>query len=98
MLFRFRDGVTWSDPRAQEAEKATHGHPREIPEILEWTAGRNSADRENAYDFAVVGLFEDHAALGRYMEHPDHRRGVRLWREISEWVVTDIDLARAAAQ
>ena len=83
--------MDWGDPRALRAEQATHAHPREIPEIVRWAVGRNSTDRQNAYDFAVVGLFEDRDALQRYLTHPDHQRGVALWREISDWVVADFE-------
>lgn len=91
VLFKFHDGIGWDDPRARRAEQVTHGHRDEIPEILEWTVGRNTTDRDQAYDFAVVGLFEDRAALGRYLAHPDHRQGVELWRGISDWVVADLE-------
>ncbi|WP_371478721.1 Dabb family protein [Kitasatospora sp. NBC_00315] len=89
VLFKFREGVTWSDPRAQVAEEATRRHPEFIPEILSWECGRNEVDRPVAYDFALIGGFADPAAVTRYLEHPDHQRGVALWRELAEWNVVD---------
>lgn len=90
VCFRFQPGVSWSDPRAARAEQITRQHPRHIPEILAWSVGRNSIPRSVAYDFALVGEFADRAALGRYMEHPDHQRGVAAWSELSTWVVVDL--------
>ena len=91
VCFRFRPGVTWDDPRAERAAQISRAHPEQIPEIRSWSAGRNSTSRKVAYDFAVVGTFDDRAALGRYMDHPDHRRGVEAWTELSTWVVVDLD-------
>lgn len=90
VLFTFRPGVSWDDPRALEAEQATLGHPAHIPQILSWTAGRNISPRSQAQDFALVGTFADQDALAAYADHPDHYRGVGLWREISTWVVADL--------
>jgi hypothetical protein len=90
VLFRFRDGVDWSDPRAAEAEAATAAHPAHIPEILAWEHGRNLNSRAAGYDFALIGTFADLSAVERYLVHPDHRDGVAKWREIATWVVVDI--------
>jgi hypothetical protein len=89
VLFRFRQGVDWSDPRASAAAQVTADHPRYIPEILNWECGRNLTDRAVACDFALVGTFADRAAVDSYLIDPDHQRGVELWREIATWVVVD---------
>jgi stress responsive alpha/beta barrel protein len=89
VLFRFRTGVTWADPRAVAAERATADHPRYIKDILGWEFGRNLSSRPIAYDFALIGTFADQAAIDRYLNHPDHLRGVRLWEEIATWVMAD---------
>ncbi|MFE6701434.1 Dabb family protein [Streptomyces sp. NPDC057718] len=96
VCFRFLPGVTWDDPRAVEAERISRGHPEHIPEIRSWSVGRNSTPREAAHDFAVIGLFTDRAALERYQSHPDHQRGVRAWKELSTWVVVDLDGSEGA--
>ncbi len=90
--FRFRPGVTWDDPRATAAERVTRDHPAHIPQILGWTLGRNITNRQNSYDFGLVGHFADRVALDTYLSHPDHRRGVAAWREISTWVVLDLEV------
>jgi hypothetical protein len=96
VCFRFLPGITWADPRAEAAERISREHPQHIAEILSWTVGRNTTSREVAHDFAVIGHFEDRAALERYQTHPDHQRGVRAWTELSTWVVVDLDDAEGA--
>jgi hypothetical protein len=91
VCFRLRPGITWADPRAVAAEAVSHRHPEHIPEILSWSAGRNSTFRDVAYDFAVIGRFADRPALERYISHPHHLIGVRAWRELANWVVVDLD-------
>lgn len=89
VLFKFHDGVSWDDPRAREAEQVSQGHPRHIPDIISWECGRNTTARDIGYDFAVLGRFADHDAIKRYLVHPDHVRGVELWRRIATWAVVD---------
>ncbi|MFJ1643384.1 MULTISPECIES: Dabb family protein [unclassified Streptomyces] len=89
VLFRFRPGIDWSDPRARAAEAATASHPAQIKEILGWEFGRNLTERAAGYDFALVGTFGNLEAVDHYLNHPDHVRGVELWREIATWVVAD---------
>ncbi|MFF3909514.1 Dabb family protein [Streptomyces sp. NPDC001848] len=98
MLFKFKDGVSWSDFRAQEAEAATRQHPQHIPDIVNWQCGRNVADRLVAHDFALIGDFADRDAVARYLVHPDHVRGVELWRAIADWVVVDFEVDLEAAK
>jgi hypothetical protein len=90
VLFKFNTGVTWEDPRAVAAERVTANHPKHIEDILGWESGRNLSSRPVAYDFALVGTFADEAAIERYLNHPDHLRGVRLWGEIATWVIADL--------
>jgi len=96
VLFKFRPGVTWADPRAAAAEEATVGHPGQIEEILSWEFGRNLASRAAAYDFALIATFAGQAEVARYLNHPDHLRGVRLWQEIATWVVADFPVGAPA--
>ena len=95
VLFRFLDGVDWSDPRAAEAEAATAAHPAHIPEILAWEHGRNLNARAAGHDFALIGTFADLPAVERYLVHPDHQAGVARWRQIATWVVADFPVEEA---
>ncbi|MFH8352315.1 Dabb family protein [Streptomyces sp. NPDC018057] len=91
VLFKFRPGVSWEDPRALEAEAMAAKVGAEVPDLQEWSVGRNISTRPIAYDFAVIGLLADEAALDRYLVHPFHQEAIRKWREISEWVIADLE-------
>lgn len=91
VLFKFKPGISWDDPRAQEAERIAAKVGGEVPELHEWKYGRNISGRPIAYDFAVIGVMDDEEALERYLVHPFHQEAIRLWREISEWVIADLE-------
>jgi hypothetical protein len=63
----------------------------EVPDLLSWQASRNISDRPIAYDFVAIGLVGDQEGLERYMRHPYHLETISLWREISNWVIADIE-------
>ncbi|RPE45546.1 stress responsive alpha/beta barrel protein [Streptomyces sp. Ag109_O5-1] len=91
VLFKFKTGISWDDPRAQEAERFAVKVGSEVPELREWIPGRNISTRPVAHDYAVIGLVSDEEALERYMVHPFHQEAIRLWREISDWVIADLE-------
>lgn len=91
VLFKFHDGVHWDDPRFLSAESDVLNLPEEIDEILEWECGRNTAAREIAYDYAIIGSFKNQEAVNAYLYHPTHVRGVEKWKKFSTWVVTDFE-------
>jgi len=90
VLFTFKKGFGWTSKEALEAEKVTCNHINEIPEIYSWICGRSIIKRPQAVDFSLVGCFKSHSDLNAYLAHSDHQVGVKLWREISTWVVSDI--------
>ncbi|MFJ6794764.1 Dabb family protein [Streptomyces sp. NPDC091268] len=90
-LFKFKPGYDWEHPKVAAAEALAVRIGEEVPELLEWRAGRNVTDREVAYDYAIVGLVPDEGALGRYLVHPFHQRSADLWKEISTWVIADLE-------
>ncbi|MFK0113279.1 Dabb family protein [Streptomyces sp. NPDC091217] len=91
VLFKFKTGISWDDPRAQEAERFAVKVGSEVPELHEWIPGRNISTRPVAHDYAVIGLVSDEEALERYMVHPFHQEAIRLWREISDWAIADLE-------
>ncbi|GAA3763278.1 Dabb family protein [Streptomyces tremellae] len=91
VLFKFKDGITWETPAAQEAERVCRQVGAEVPELREWTVGRNVSSRPIAYDLAVIGLVDDEDALERYLVDPFHQKAIAIWREISDWVIADIE-------
>ncbi|MGW1539368.1 Dabb family protein [Streptomyces sp. NPDC002309] len=91
VLFKLAEGVGRDDPRVTEGADAFRALEGSIAEIRTWELGWNFSDRPIAYDFAINSAFDDRAALDRYLEHPDHRAGVALWREFSTWVIADYE-------
>ncbi|MEV7597152.1 Dabb family protein [Kitasatospora sp. NPDC101157] len=91
VLFKFKPGIDWNDPRAGAAEHTASLVGKEVPDLREWRWGRNVSPREIAYDFLVEGLLDDMEAVERYLVHPFHQDAIRQWREISDWVIADVE-------
>jgi hypothetical protein len=92
VLFKFKPGISWDDPRARLGERTAAALGGAVPELRDWQVGRNISKRDIAYDFMVDGLVEDEAALQRYLVDSVHQESIRLWREISDWVVIDVEV------
>lgn len=90
VLFKLKDGIDRRSPDVQEAEKFAREVGRQVPELLSWRVGWNCVDRDIAYDFAVVGVLPNLAALEKYQKNAFHQESVEKWREISDWVVVDL--------
>ncbi|NHB93634.1 Dabb family protein [Photorhabdus cinerea] len=100
VFFTFKDGINWDSEKAILAERVTLNHINEISEIKGWFCGRNIcdrsirdhsiADRKKSVDFSLIGYFKSYQDLDTYIHHPDHVKGVVLWKEISTWTVSDI--------
>jgi hypothetical protein len=90
VLFRFKPGYDWDHPEVLAAERTSVQVGDEVPGLLHWQAGRNVSDRPVAYDYAVIGLVRDEAALKRYLDHPFHQDSAGRWRQISTWVICDL--------
>jgi len=96
VLFTLHSGVSRDDPRVVAAADIAREHARQISEINEWWTGFDESGRDIAADFIVMGLFDDYAAVARYIKHPHHNLGVKAWQEIADWVIIDVteDAAR----
>lgn len=93
VLFKLRPGWSFDDPRVQAAERSSEQVGTEVPYLLQWQVGRNISERAAAYDFVAMGLLPDAGALQAYLDHPFHRASADRWREISDWVVADLEEA-----
>ncbi|MEV0416415.1 Dabb family protein [Streptomyces sp. NPDC050448] len=91
VLFKFKPGFDWTDPRVLDAERTTARVGDEVPELKEWRYARNISTRSIAYDFLVDGLLDDMEAVERYLVHPFHQDAIAQWREISDWVMVDVE-------
>ncbi|NUR05143.1 MAG: Dabb family protein [Streptomyces sp.] len=89
-LFKLKDGIERSAPSVVEAEKFARGVGSHVPELADWRAGWNTVDRDISYDFAVIGVLPDLAALEKYQANEYHQMSVQKWRAISDWVVVDL--------
>ncbi|WP_326654938.1 MULTISPECIES: Dabb family protein [unclassified Streptomyces] len=90
-LFKLKDGFERCSPAVVEAEKSAKDVCRNVPELLTWRTGWNTVDRDISYDFAVIGILPNLAALEKYQANPFHRLSVERWRAISDWVVIDLN-------
>ncbi|MCX4027514.1 Dabb family protein [Endozoicomonas sp. SM1973] len=90
VFFTFKDGIDWNSDLARKAEQTTKNHINEIEQIHGWYCGRSTVDRAQSVDFSLIGFFKSYSDLDEYMVHPDHQKGVLMWRNISTWKVSDI--------
>ncbi len=70
LLVKFKPGT----PR-EEIERiiaGLRGLPERIPEIRAYEVGEDILHLARSFDLAVVGRYDDVAALKRYQEHPEH--------------------------
>ena len=85
VLFKFKPEID-----ASQIEHLAFGLgalPDVIPEIREFVFGHDVLHTERSYDFGLVSLFDDQAALQRYQVHPDHQAVVAIVKEICSAVV-----------
>ncbi|MEV8527249.1 MULTISPECIES: Dabb family protein [unclassified Streptomyces] len=92
VLFKFKPGVDWNDPRALAAERTAAKVGSQVPEVRDWRYGRNVSARDIAYDFLTEGVMDDMDKVDRYLVHPFHHDAIRQWREISDWVIVDVEV------
>lgn len=87
IILKFKPGVT--EAQIAEFHTALSALPGRIPEIKEYSFGKDIMHSERSYDFALVSAFADMDALRRYNEHPDHRAVLEIARNIVEktWAV-----------
>jgi len=92
VLFKLFDGVTREDPRAAVAFDTLAKLGGVIPELRFWQVGWNISDRDIANDVALIADVNDAGALQRYIAHPEHQAVLPLLREVSSWVVVDLEI------
>ncbi|MEW6113056.1 MAG: Dabb family protein [Thermodesulfobacteriota bacterium] len=86
VFMKLKPGVT--DAQVDGLRKGLSALPEKIPEIKEYSFGRDVVRSERSMDFALVSAFADLEALKRYIEHPDHQAVVSLVRDLSEKTLT----------
>ncbi len=89
ILYKFRNSV--SEEQRQNAINTLLAMGQSIPEVREWSIGKQALPSSTAYDLAQVSGFENVEALERYRNHPHHIRIKKLLSEIADWVVVDYE-------
>jgi hypothetical protein len=89
VLCKFRPSV--SEEQRQNAVDTLRALGQSIPEVREWSMGRQALPSSTAYDLALVSGFENVEALETYRNHPNHIRTKNLLTEIADLVVVDYE-------
>lgn len=85
VLFKFKPDTT--EAQIDQLVDGFAGLPDAIEEIREFVFGRDIVKSDRSYDFGLVSLFDDLAAMQRYQVHPAHQAVVAHVRQISSSVV-----------
>jgi hypothetical protein len=94
VLLKFKPGTREADIR--ELEAMLEDLPNRIQEIRMYEFGRNQVPSGRAYDFGLVSLFANLAALERYQKHPAHLPVLARVAALCEHVATvDFEAAQA---
>lgn len=86
VLLKFKPGVSNSEIEA--LEKMLDDLPNKITQIHSYELGRDVTRSEKSYDFALVSLFANTAALERYQKHRQHLPVLKMIEELCENVAT----------
>jgi hypothetical protein len=89
VLCKFRTSV--SEEQRENAIDALRALGQSIPEVREWSVGKQALPSSTAYDLAIVSGFENVEALERYRNHPDHIRIKNLLTATADLVVVDYE-------
>lgn len=90
VLFKFNAGVSAQTPAVQDFHAAMQALPAQIPLITGWRCGFNVVTDAQAYDYVLVGEFEDQASLYAYFSHPAHVAAVERLTGLGDLVFGDI--------
>lgn len=85
VLFKFKPET--SEAQIEQLAAGLGALPGIVEEIREFVFGRDIIRSERSYDFGLVSLFDDRAALDRYQVHPEHQKVVTHVKQICSGVV-----------
>ena len=91
VLYKFH--VSLSEEQRQDAINVLHAMGQSIPEVREWSIGKQALPSSTAYDLAQVSSFENVEALEKYRNNPNHIRTKKLMGEIADMVVVDYEVS-----
>jgi hypothetical protein len=85
VLMKFKPDV--NDDAIDDLEKSLDNLPNKIVEIQAYEFGRDRVHSERSYDFALVSLFANLAAVKRYQEHPAHLKALQKISALAEKII-----------
>lgn len=85
VMMKFKPAVTPAD--IEQLEAMLNSLPDKIIEIQVYEFGKDIVRGERSYDFALVSLFANLDALGRYQQHPEHQKVVAKLQSMCEQIV-----------
>jgi hypothetical protein len=85
VLFKFKPETT--EAEIDHMVEGLAGLSDQIEEIREFVFGRDTIHSERSYDFALVSMFDDLAAMQRYQVHPEHQKVLAHIKSISAGIV-----------
>ncbi|HRH33443.1 MAG TPA: Dabb family protein [Catalimonadaceae bacterium] len=92
VLFKLKPGILTTDPRLTACLDTLKNLPTKIPQIQEFTCGKNFSDRSVAFDVGLYSTFASKADLHLYLNHPAHQSAAKAMKEIAEWNVADYEI------
>jgi len=86
VFMKFKPDV--GEEQIEKLRNSLSALPAKIPEIKEYSFGKDVMHSERSMDFALVSAFTDLDALKRYSEDPDHQSVLSLVRTLTEKTLT----------
>lgn len=89
VMFKFYPSV--SEKQKSEAISLLRNLKNIIPEIQEWSIGRQFREVEKSYDFVEVSSFKNAEALDTFRKHSEHLKVRDIFSKISDWIAVDYE-------
>ena len=86
VVMKFKPGVT--EDAIRDLETSLDQLPNKIMDIKMYEFGRDVLRSPRSYDFGLMALFANPAALERYQNHPEHLPVIAKVKAMCENVVT----------
>ena len=86
VAMKFKQGIT--EEAVRDLEASLDQLPNKIMDIKMYEFGRDVLRTSRSYDFALMALFANAAALERYQNHPEHLPVIAKVKAMCENVVT----------
>lgn len=92
VLFKLKQGISKEDPRFVACLETMKTLPQKIPQIQEFSCGKNFSDRPVAFEAGLYSTFASRADLQTYLNHPAHKEAANALKEIADWNIADYEI------